>query len=106
MWYVYMLCDPDTEIPFYIGKGSGERINQHEHLLDAYYDWNVAKKRKIRQIHAQGKQVLKKIVAEFENERDAYIYEWGLITLYQEHLTNIRSTHFLPDKIYARKEPQ
>ena len=72
-----MLCDPDTEIPFYVGKGSGERINQHERTLDASYDWNEAKKRKIRQIQARGQQVLKKIVAEFADERDAYIYEWA-----------------------------
>ena len=75
MWYVYMLCDPDTEIPFYIGKGSGERIHYHERYLDDSYDSNQAKKRKIRQLQEQGKQVLRSIVAEVENERDTYIYD-------------------------------
>ena len=82
IWYVYLLCDPDTKIPFYVGKGSGARIDQHEHFLNANWDWNEEKKRKIRQIQAQGKQVSKKIVAEFEIERDAFIYGWALITLY------------------------
>lgn len=79
-WYVYLLCDPDTEVPFYVGKGTDTRIDQHERFLDAHWDWNEAKKNKIRQIQSQGKQVLKKIVAEFETEQDAFVYEWALIT--------------------------
>lgn len=29
MYYVYMLLDPDTNIPFYIGKGMGKRARTH-----------------------------------------------------------------------------
>lgn len=88
-WYVYFLCDPDTEKPFYIGKGTGNRIDQHERLINSRADRNQAKKDAILAIHNRGKQVLKKKVAEFEDEQDAYIYEWGMICLYYSMLTNI-----------------
>lgn len=87
----------------------GDRIEDHERFYRE--DTNEAKKRKIRQIQARGKQVLKKVVAEFKYERDAYIYEWGLITLYQEHLTNIRSIsllssmHPVSEKVRWKEKP-
>lgn len=89
-WYVYLLCDPDTEQPFYVGKGTGNRMGIHERELQTMVDGNPAKKRIIKQILASGKEVLKKKVAEFQNETDAYIYEWAMINLYGERLVNIR----------------
>lgn len=49
--------------------------------------------------------MLKKVVAEFENERDTYIYEWSLIALQQQHFTNISSTGFLPERVRINKKP-
>ena len=86
-WYVYILCDPDTEIPFYVGKGTGNRMDYHELLRP---DGNIAKQDAIRCIQAKGKQVLKKKIAEFTDEQEAYIYERETIALYRETLTNIR----------------
>lgn len=86
-WYVYLLCDPDTEKPFYVGKGSGNRMDHH--TAKAASD-NPAKKAVLQRLQSQGKQVLRKKVAEFTNEQDAYIYEWGLIYMYGDQLTNIR----------------
>jgi hypothetical protein len=33
-WYVYELIDPRTNRPFYVGKGSGNRIDHHEKEAD------------------------------------------------------------------------
>jgi hypothetical protein len=89
-WYVYLLCDPDTEQPFYVGKGTGNRIDQHELEVDDPKASNPAKQEIIRQILAQDKKVLKKKVAEFDREHDAYVLEVELINLYGSQLTNIR----------------
>ena len=89
-WYVYLLCDPDTEQPFYVGKGTGNRIDQHEFEAKDPYASNPMKQEVIRRILAQGKKVLKRKIAEFDNEHDAYILERELINHYGPQLTNIR----------------
>jgi excisionase family DNA binding protein len=112
IWYVYLLCDPDTQIPFYAGKGSGDRAEQHTRLVDSLYDSNIAKKRIIRRIQSEGKEVLVKRIAEFTNELDAYIYELATINAYYEHLVNMRpgggsrSGHRQPySPIYSDDDP-
>lgn len=88
-WYVYLLCNPDTEEPFYVGKGTGDRMYVHESLFQS--DSNKKKKQVIQAIQASGKEVLKKKIAEFENEEDAYVYEWGTINTYHCQVTNVQS---------------
>jgi len=85
-WYVYLLCDPDTEQPFYVGKGKGKRMYLHGVPSD---EANPEKLHTIRVIQDRGKQVLCKKVAEFNAEEDAYIYEWATINLYYDQVTNI-----------------
>ena len=41
-WYVSFLCDPDTQVPFYIGKGTGNRAEQHIRFINSLH--NPAKK--------------------------------------------------------------
>lgn len=89
-WYVYLLCDPDTEKPFYVGKGTGDRMYQHERNVDFLLDGNATKKLTIQRILVQGKQVLKKKIAEFDDEQNALVYEWAMINLYGASLTNAR----------------
>lgn len=94
-WYVYALCDPETEQPFYIGKGAGNRMEHHERYADA----NEIKQSRIKEIQDAGKNVLKKKIAEFSDERDALIYEFATICVYASSLTNIKWSP------YVRKEP-
>src|SRR5215467_8598391 len=89
-WYVYLLCDPDTGVPFYVGKGTGDRAQQHARYAESPYEPNEAKKSVIRRIMVEGKQVLIKKIAEFKNEEDAYIYEQATINAYFGDLTNMR----------------
>jgi len=76
-----------------------DRINYHE--IEAARETrheNVLKIAAIREIWANGGEVSKTKVAFFENELDAYIYEWGLMnaSTYAESLTNINTTGDFP----------
>ncbi len=61
-YYVYTLAYPNGEV-FYIGKGTGDRLHQHEYEAArsgkeaSYYYNNPEKHAIIREIWAQGKQV-------------------------------------------------
>lgn len=88
-WYVYMLCDPDTNEPFYVGKGSGDRMDIHESNHYRNHDTNRAKQACIKAIHAKGKSVAKRKMAEFDNELDAFVYEFATIAAYSVQLTNM-----------------
>ena len=77
MFYVYALIDPRNNKPFYIGKGKGNRINQHER--EAKSNKFSHKLNVIRAIWADGLSVKKKILKYFELEDDAYSHEIKLI---------------------------
>lgn len=87
-WYVYELADPVTELAFYVGKGTGNRINAHER--EAYKGVCSKKCNKIKSITNSGKCIIKRKIASFWNEQDAYDYETDLISFYGlKNLTNI-----------------
>lgn len=94
-YYVYTLAKPDGTV-FYVGKGQGDRIDQHEfhakYLDEAIekYRLNPRKCAEIRKIWDNGGRVVKSIVYETPIEEDAYVYEWVLIHMVYgpEQLTN------------------
>jgi hypothetical protein len=85
-WYVYELYDPRDDSVFYVGKGSGNRINAHE--SEAKNGVCSHKCNKIRSLWRQNLKVGKRKVAYFWNEADAYRHEAELITSY-DNLTNV-----------------
>ncbi len=98
-YYVYLLIDPRNNKVFYVGKGVGNRINQH--LLGAL-DLKTKESDKIntiRDIRKAGK-VVKHIVLRHElTEKEAFEVESAVIDLLgKENLTNIVKGHNAEDK--------
>lgn len=75
-FYVYLLCKPSGK-PFYVGKGTRNRVDMHER--EAQGGCGCHKCRTIRKIQRQGKQIVKQIIFETDNEIQAYKYESDLI---------------------------
>ncbi len=73
MFYVYELIDPRNDLPFYVGKGSGNRL--FEHRTDAMRGATSHRHHKIRQIIALGLQIKYRIVRHFKVEAAAYRFE-------------------------------
>lgn len=85
-YYVYSLNDPRTGKPFYIGKGTKNRMYQHEKDSKA----NHPKCIRIREIKDAGLSVEYKKIKHFADEKAAYEYEAKLIKkIGKENLTNI-----------------
>jgi len=94
-WYVYALCDPRTNKPFYIGKGTGNRSGQHERDVRNGRGINEAKEEKIRKIISSGKEVLIQHLAYFNCETTSYNFETMLIKT-TKGLTNIARNKYKP----------
>ena len=94
-YFVYGLIDPRNNLPFYIGKGSGNRPQSHlnetlENTINPY------KFHVIQQIRDAGSEPIVQIYEYFENEQDAYAAEKEMICKfgrkrYDDHgiLTNL-----------------
>jgi hypothetical protein len=87
IYYVYLLIDPRNNLPFYVGKGTGQRAKSH------YYNWtdldkhNPHKARKIKKIKSLGYKPRWEIVFESKNEQEVFNKENELIN--NGILTNI-----------------
>lgn len=87
-WYVYQLVDPITQVPFYVGKGTGKRMYVHE--VEAAKGVCSRKTRKINELLSLGVGVEKRQVAFFWDEQAAYDHETDLISEIGLHaLTNV-----------------
>lgn len=88
-FYVYTYAFPDGRV-FYVGKGTGYRMNSHESLARSMFPgptYDV-----IRQITESGNKPLKTVVFETDNETEAFKVEVQLINHYGlANLTNKNS---------------
>jgi hypothetical protein len=100
-YYVYTLQYPEdypdcqkAGIVFYVGKGKGKRIFDHEQEArqsTLRKGCNLHKLGTIRKIWQAGKEVVRRKIAFFETEEEAYTFEIALIFTMEpyEHLTNL-----------------
>jgi len=81
MFYVYVYYHPETNMPFYIGKGTGTRYMKHlsetKENTENYKKWAV-----IQGLRNKGLEPVIKKVFETDNEDVAYDEETKLIKLY------------------------
>lgn len=79
IFYVYALLHPVTLEPFYIGKGSGNRVSHH---LDGTDKHNFDKVAIISAARKAGQKIGYHIWADELTELDAYAFETALIKHY------------------------
>ena len=98
-YYVYLLIDPRDNKVFYVGKGKGNRINQH--LLGALDDKTneTEKIKKIREIQNAGLEVKHSVLRHELTEKEAFEVESAVIdVLGKDKLTNLVKGHNSEDK--------
>lgn len=96
-YYVYALIDPRNKKIFYIGKGAGNRVFEHERESLLYPDSEKLKLKTIADIKAEGLDVEKIIINDNMTESEAFAAEASLINalnyISDIGLTNIVSGH-------------
>lgn len=101
-YYVYALLDPRKKVnlkidnimfeyePFYIGKGKGQRIDQHLHKSQIVRDTNKFKVNKILKIRKDGYEPIKlKIYENLEEQQSLNLEEHIISTIGKDKLTNL-----------------
>jgi len=81
-YYVYLLVDPIDNCVFYVGKGSGNRVFEHEKTLN-----NI----KVIEILTNSLEVTKIIVHSGLTENEAHSLESGLINYFSYLGTNLKN---------------
>lgn len=88
MFYVYTLTDPRTGDVFYVGKGSGRRLHNHE--VEARRGVYSAKCDHIRAIWAAGHSVGRSVISRHDDENEALDAEYEAIeAIGLDALTNV-----------------
>lgn len=86
MFYVYAYFYPNTKLPFYIGKGCGDRKNSHLYAARRLAHYNKFLQSEINKIIATGQSPEIEIIQRFTDENAAYDFEKVLIKQYGRRL--------------------
>lgn len=96
-YYVYGLIDPRTNHFFYIGKGTGDRVFEHEKESKNSLNSDKLKLKTISEINSSGFDVKKVIINSNLTEEEAFASEASLINAFNyvddAGLTNIVAGH-------------
>lgn len=102
-YYVYALIDPRTDKVFYIGKGTGDRVFNHEAEQDKNPESEKRKLKTIREIEKENLNVKKVIINWGLSESEAFAAEASLINYHNliqnENLTNIVAGHHVHESL-------
>ena len=96
-FYVYFLQDPRDDSIFYVGKGAGNRVFQHQagDLIDADSSDKISI---IKEIYADGLSVKHQIVRHGLSQEVAFEVEAALIDyIGMKNLSNLQSGHYSSD---------
>lgn len=114
MYYVYLLKDPTTMLPFYVGKGKGKRAQYHtKQNQQGKNTENPYKDHVIRQILNEGLSPTIEYVFWSSDEKAAYDFEEELIVKYGRKrydpngiLTNLCKDNRPPHDEYSEERKQ
>jgi hypothetical protein len=90
-YYVYLLINPLNKKIFYIGKGKGDRVNNHQKEVEKNIINNGKKFEYIKEILSTGEDLQYHIFKKNLKEDDALTLERKLINRFKNELTNIQS---------------
>lgn len=114
MYYVYILKNPKTNLPFYVGKGKGKRASYHiSENKKGRWTENRHKDNVIRQLISEGLEPIIEYIFWHEDEKVAYEYEEKIIIQYGRKefdpggiLTNICKDSCPPHNTYTEERKQ
>ena len=92
-FYTYLLVDPRNSKIFYVGKGTGKRVFEHEKNVRNGRIDNAQKCGRIFEILSEGLAVEHIIFSTHAKESDAYAVEKEMIALLKGEITNATSGH-------------
>lgn len=97
-YYVYGLIDPRNNELFYVGKGTGDRVFEHEANVKKNGSDGSSKEDRIQEIFNAGLEVTKIIFIWGLKQEDAYVGESTLINA-TDYMNSLNMNYYLTNKV-------